>query len=83
MYANNDFSATYRFFLKKILGGEFDTTKLNHDIVVSQQDSQKLSDRVSATNSVKSINFTNFHHGRNNFKDFMDDLEVFLNENQK
>lgn len=81
VYANRGFTKTYRGGIRFILGGgQFDTTKLEHDIVVSQEDSQKLSDRISATNSIKLINFTNFHHGRNTFKEFMDDLEVFLND---
>lgn len=81
LYANEDFTKTYRGGIRFILGGgQFDTTKLEHDIVVSQEDSQKLSDKISATNSIKLINFTNFHHGRKDFKDFMEDLEVFLND---
>ena len=81
LYANAGFTKKYRGGIRFILGGgQFDTTKLEHDIVVSQEDSQKLSQRISAANSIKLINFTDFHHGRNTFKDFIDDVEVFLND---
>ena len=85
LYANNGFSASYRLLIKRFLGGEFDTNQLKHDLVVSQQDSQKLSDRISATNPIKLINFTNFYHGRGIsqdliHEDFINDVEVFLND---
>ncbi len=80
LYSNQDFSKRYRAKVILGLGGRFDTSQLKHDIVVSQQDSQEMSDRIVTTNSVKLVNYTDFHHGRNDFKDFMDDLEVFLND---
>ena len=80
LYANEDFSTTYRTFLRSFVGGKLDTNQLKHDIVVSQQDSQKISGRISAINNIKLVNLTNFHHGRDDFKDFIDNLEVFLNE---
>ena len=85
LYANNEFDAKYMALLRVKLGGKLDTAQLKHDIVVSQQDSQKLADRISATTSVKLINLTNFHHGRGAdsiliHKDFIDDVGVFLNE---
>ena len=84
LYSNKHFSSPRRIAISaKLSGGSFDKTQLKHDIVVSQQDSQKLSDRISATNSLKLTNFTDFHHGRNDFKEFMDDLEVFLNGQTK
>ena len=54
-------------------------TQLKHDIVVSQQDSQEISDRISSTNSIKLVNYTDFYHGKVDDNDFVNNLEVFLN----
>jgi len=80
LYTNKDFTKAYRGSIRFILGGgEFDTTQLEHDIVISQKDSQQLSDRISASNSIKLTNYTDFYHGRVSFSDFVQDAEVFLN----
>ena len=49
------------------------------DVMVSQQDSQQISDRISSTNSDKLSNLTNFDHGRVDYNEFTNNLEAFLN----
>ncbi len=75
LYSNKNFGGLMLWEF----GPDSNLTKKSQDVVVSQQDSQEISDRISATNSVKLTNYTDFYHGRVSFSDFVKDIEVFLN----
>ncbi|MBI2651117.1 hypothetical protein HYX01_01475 [Candidatus Woesearchaeota archaeon] len=80
LYSNVDFSSSQQLGIIVALGGgRFDKTNLKHDLVVSQQDSQQISDRITSTNNVKLINYSNFYHGDIEDDNFIKEVEVFLN----
>ena len=76
LYSNENFGSRMLWEF----GPDSNSSRKRQDVVVSQQDSQELSDRISSTNSIKLVNLTDFYHGRVDFEDFTEDLEVFIND---